>query len=208
MKNLKEKRATRSTNALKHESKNKLQKRLVVRLNQAIVAKVAKERPKSILDVGCGEGFIASEIKKKLPNLSITGIDISKEAVTEFKVRCRGAKGFVGSADKLPFGDKSFDIVVCSEVLEHLDDPGGALKEMVRVVRGAIILTVPWEPMFQISNFLRGKYILRCGNHPEHVQRWSMTMFEELVGKYLRITEHQLIYPWQIVVGWPRRASR
>ena len=70
----------------------------------------------------------------------------------------------------LPFAARSFDVVTCLEVLEHLDDPAAAARELARVARRAVVVSVPFEPWFRAGNVLRGNYLAHLGNHPEHVQ--------------------------------------
>jgi ubiquinone/menaquinone biosynthesis C-methylase UbiE len=48
----------------------------------------------------------------------------------------------------LPFAARSFDTVTCLEVLEHLDDPSAAVRELARVARRAVVVSVPFEPYF------------------------------------------------------------
>src|SRR5260370_4593459 len=78
------------------------------------------------------------------------------------------------SVVSLPFAGRSFDAVTCLEVLEHLDDPAAAVRELARVARRAVLVSVPFAPYFRIGNLLRGKYLGRLGNHPEHVQHWNL----------------------------------
>ena len=66
----------------------------------------------------------------------------------------------------LPFAARSFDTVTCLEVLEHLDDPAAAVRELARVARRAVVVSVPFEPYFRIGNVLRGKHLSPSGQSP------------------------------------------
>ena len=70
------------------------------------------EAPRSVLDVGCGEGYYLSSALRQLPDCEGWGMDISKDAVRYAAVRCKTAGWFVGTASHLPFADGSFDCVV------------------------------------------------------------------------------------------------
>ena len=78
---------------------------------------------------------------------------------------------------RCPSPTRSFDTVTCLEVLEHLDDPAAAVRELARVARRAVVVSVPYEPYFRIGNVLRGKHLGGLGNHPEHVQHWNLRTF-------------------------------
>jgi protein-L-isoaspartate(D-aspartate) O-methyltransferase len=91
----------------------------------------------SILDVGCGKGFLLYEFTQVIPGAKVTGIDISGYAIDHAKEE---VKPFlqVGTATKLPYPDRSFDFVVTLNTLHNLYnyELWAALKEIERVGRG------------------------------------------------------------------------
>ena len=95
-----------------------------------------------ILDVGCGGGFVA----KALTNLGydIVGIDLSAAAVGAATAANAGHFA-VARGELLPFASNSFDTVVCSEVLEHVDSPAMVLTEIARVLQpgGSFLFSLP-----------------------------------------------------------------
>jgi len=109
--------------------------------NKEVVKHVAG---KNVLDVGCGSGTI---VKKLLAiNKNVVGVDISEQFVEFCRTKYPDGKFYRLDANNLKvFEDNSFDSIVCSEVLEHLDTPGNALKEFYRVLRrgGSLIVTTP-----------------------------------------------------------------
>ncbi len=92
----------------------------------------------SVLDVGCGKGFLLYELTQVVPGIKVSGIDISKYAIEHAKEE---VKPFlkVGSASKLPFPDKSFEFVISINTLHNLYvyDLWSALKEIERVGKKA-----------------------------------------------------------------------
>jgi SAM-dependent methyltransferase len=104
---------------------------------------------------------------------------------------------------QLPFAAASFDAVLCLEVLEHLEDPAAAVRELLRVARKAVVLSVPYEPYFRVGNLLRGKYLSELGNHPEHIQHWNMGRFRSFLEPArceIRMVE---AFPWIIACCRP-----
>lgn len=95
------------------------------------------------LDVGCGDGTTTGLWAQRV-GADYLGVDISSGAVA--RTRALGlAAELVDDASRLPLESGSFDVAVCSEVLEHLFDPLAALAELRRVLRpdGRLIITVP-----------------------------------------------------------------
>ena len=88
----------------------------------------------SILDVGCGKGFMMFEFLKLNPNLNIEGIDISNYAKENAKQEVKNLIK-VGNATNLPFKDKSFDLIISINTIHNLEKPECAksLKEIERV---------------------------------------------------------------------------
>lgn len=96
-----------------------------------------------VLDVGCGKGFLLYEFTQAVPGISVAGIDVSSYAVENAKEEVRSGLQ-VGSASKLPFEDKSFDLVVTLATLHNLGlgDLWSAVSEIERVGRGGKYIMV------------------------------------------------------------------
>jgi hypothetical protein len=89
-------------------------------------------------------------------------------------------------------------------VLEHLEDPAAAISELARVSRGDVVLSVPHEPWFRLGSLLRGKYVSRLGNHPEHVQHWRPRTFERFLTPQVEVVSVGTAFPWLIAQCRPR----
>lgn len=184
-------------NFKKHTNKNPLQKLLIDNFFSNLLTVVKDLKTNSILDVGCGEGFTLSRLKEKGIGKKLKGLEYSKEAIELGRKTHPDIEIIQGSIYKLPYKNNSFDLVLCTEVLEHLDDPKKALKELARTSRKYLLLSVPNEPYFMLANFLRGKNLSRWGNDIEHIQHWTSREFERLVkNEKLKIISKRYPFPW------------
>ncbi|MGI9032728.1 MAG: class I SAM-dependent methyltransferase [Acidimicrobiales bacterium] len=110
-----------------------------------LLESVAGDRRVSILDLGCGDGAIADLVGSRFPEADVVALDWSRQALVG--VRQRGLRGVLGGIDGpvLPLRTGAFDVVLLSEVLEHLVDPDAALDEVRRVLvpGGTLLLSTP-----------------------------------------------------------------
>ena len=190
-----------SSNAKKHLSKNPVKNHLLNKFNETFIEFVKKTSPNTILDVGCGEGFMIRNIKDILPSCNIIGIDISNNALAMAKKKCPDVDLRIGNATELQFEDESFDLVICSEVLEHIKTPEVTLSELCRVSANNILLSVPNEPWFWLSNLISLNHISGFGNAPGHINHWHPTSFRNLISNYINILDFKLSFPWMITIG-------
>ena len=89
----------------------------------------------------------------------VFGLDVAQD---ELRVALRnnpGAHLLAGSAYGLPFSGETFGLVLCCEVMEHLEDPEAALEEIRRVGREWFLFSVPDEPLWRLLNLARGAYL-------------------------------------------------
>ena len=192
-----------TSNYRKHTSGNPLQRRLIARFHRVIVARVGGLAPESFLDAGCGEGFVAELLLAASPGLRLTGCDFNPDAVRLATRKNPGAGFVTASLLALPFADDSFDVVGCFEVLEHLPDPAAALRELARVARRGVVLSVPHEPFFSLANAARGKNleVRPRGSDPDHRQFWTRAAFGTFVGQTLDVRWLGGSFPWTICVA-------
>jgi len=113
---------------------------------QQVINLIPQKKAQTILDIGCGDGVLSWLIYQKT-KASIIGIDSEKLSIQfaeqEFKRRQAKAKFLVTNAYKLPFENNSFDMIVSTEVIEHLSDTKKFLAEIKRVLKpkGLCIIT-------------------------------------------------------------------
>jgi SAM-dependent methyltransferase len=199
-----------SSNYRKHTAANPLQRALIDRFQRKIIAEVVALAPQTFLDAGCGEGFVARRVIEAVPGIELTGCDVADQALEMAADANPGARFVVGSVVDLPFPDRSFDVVGCFEVLEHLPGelPRRAMAELARVTRHAVVLSVPHEPLFCLANAARGKNldVRPRGSDPDHKQFWSRSAFGALVSEQCVVQKLIGSFPWTICVATvPRR---
>lgn len=159
------------------------------------------EAPASVLEVGCGEGIVLGYLAERLPRARVDGVELFAPALDRARARSPGATLVRGDACALPVRSRSYDLVVCLEVLEHLPDPDRALREVARVSRRACLLSVPHEPFFRLGNLLRGRHVGRLGNPSDHLQHWGARQFRAFCRRELTLRDATGSFPWLIVHG-------
>ncbi len=190
-------------NLQKYESPNPIQRWLIQHFLDRITQLTVRVGPQTVFDAGCGEGFVHNHLAARLgAGVTYTGLDRSPEALAEGRDRGSPASLLRGSLLELPVTGGSFDLVVCTEVLEHLAQPEQALDELCRVTRRFVLLSVPCEPFFAGLNFVRGKNLRRLGSDDDHRQHWTRWGFLQFARRRLRIlAAPQDTFPWTVVLG-------
>lgn len=186
----------------KYSTGNPVSRLLVRRFLQELDAMVTTVEPRSILDVGCGEGIVTERIARLVgPSVPVEGLDVEDATLRrEWTRREGGALSFsTGSAYRLPHGDDSVDLVMAVEVFEHLKEPARALEEVARVARRAIIITTPREPLWRFGNMMSGRYWRRLGNTPGHVNHWSRRGLTGFLSAAGRVRDVRSPAPWTCV---------
>lgn len=112
--------------------------------NRLVVSLLRRHFPAlgSLLDVGCGNGFVLAAIRETFPDARLVGVDDVEEALVTARVRVPDAELLRLDVLELPFEDE-FDVVCALDVLEHLDDDEAALVRMRAALRpggGALVL--------------------------------------------------------------------
>lgn len=189
-------------NLQKYENPNPVQRWLLDRFLRQVGNLISPLNVTSVLDAGCAEGFVSRYLREHVGRQTqFWGVDVDSAALargqklTPWMLRCQA------SVLTLPYANQQFDLVLCNEVLEHLDEPSMALRELLRVSRGHVLLSVPHEPWFQTLNLLRGKNLRYWGNDPEHVQHWNMSSFVQALRDKMDICAAVNAFPWLVVLG-------
>lgn len=97
----------------------------------------------TVLDLGCGDGVAIRRLRRLVPEATIVGADISVVALRKAVAAGVRSPLVICDATHLPFRDSAFDIVLCTEVLEHVLEPGEMLDELGRACGGSLVLSTP-----------------------------------------------------------------
>lgn len=108
-----------------------------------MVLRILRRKPVSILDVGCGDGYLCSVYKSHFGIANVVGADLAGARVARARATFPDIKFTRADIYNLPFEDGGFEVVSAVEVLEHLEDPARAFGELVRVAAREVIVTVP-----------------------------------------------------------------
>ena len=177
--------------------------RLVSRFREATLERITASAPASVLEVGCGQGWLLASIAEALPNASLAGLDIREDAIAFARTLVPSAVLVTGDAARLPYETAMFDVAACSEVLEHVDDPSAVLSEIRRVGRGRAVISVPHDPWFWGANLLRGKYLKTLGNYPGHIHHFTRRSLRRLLESTYAEVEIVSSFPWLVAeVRW------
>lgn len=182
----------------KYASQNPVERRLMRGFFADLDALLPTAAPAAVLEVGLGEGEVSGRVRERYPEARLVGIDLPDDELAS-AWRARGLSGAFADIGALPFVADQFDLVLAIEVLEHVPDPAAALAELTRVAKGALVLSVPREPIWRVANMARGKYIGQLGNTPGHVNHWSRRSFAEFVGRHFEVVDVRSPFPWTMV---------
>ena len=184
----------------KFKSKNPIHRLLIWNFLQCMrMALDRAGKASTIVDVGCGTGELAKRLLEST-NMSYTGIDIDHILLEETAKAIPGAVTVFASAEHLPLPDGSCDLVLCSEVLEHLMNPVAAIAEFRRISKRWLLVSVPREPMWRILNICRGAYLRQFGNTPGHFQHFGLRDIRNLVRSFGNIVLELRPLPWTILL--------
>lgn len=166
---------------------------------------------KGILDVGCGSGALISDLAKI--GFNCVGIDISKIGIKRAKQIAKKRRinkrlsVILGDAENLPLRENSFDLVVCTNVLEHLINPMKSLKEMIRVVEvsGGLIISAPnmGSPIWRANNTIDAFVLIiqfiwaKCRGKPFNADKFFEGTYEmkavggdkEDLGSFVKLSD-------------------
>jgi 2-polyprenyl-3-methyl-5-hydroxy-6-metoxy-1,4-benzoquinol methylase len=186
----------------KHGSNNIIVKYLMNAFHTSLDKLVAKADISTIHEIGCGEGILSIGWAKQ--NIQVQASDFSQQVINIAEKNARESKVDIefktASIYDLKPGIDDAELIVCCEVLEHLDRPKEGMKILTELAKPYLLVSVPHEPLWSCLNMLRGKYISRLGNTPGHIQKWSKRSFLKFLSSYVDVIEVLTPTPWIMVL--------
>jgi len=185
----------------KYGSSNPVVKRLMAGFERTLAELFRQAGPRSLLDVGCGEGVLTQQWAQRLAG-RVVGIDLEDPVIQAewAKHQAPNLEYRVMKAENLPFADGEFDMACAIEVLEHVPDPEHTVAEMARVASGHMLVSVPREPLWRGLNMARGAYLRDLGNTPGHLNHWSKRGFVKLLSRHGEIVQARSPFPWTMLL--------
>lgn len=113
-----------------------------------------KNKKVTVLDLGCADGHLTSWLVHQWPGGNIWGIDVVAKLINAAAKKYPGAKFKLGDAHQIPFDDNYFDLIVCSETLEHVIDPLKVCREARRVLKKGGVLVMELDTGSRLFTFL------------------------------------------------------
>jgi SAM-dependent methyltransferase len=189
----------------KYATTNPIEKRMMRGFMTALDAMLDGLAPRRILEIGVGEGHVTRRVRERFPDATVVGVDLpSNELAGDW--REAGLACLFGDASRLPVPTGAVDLVLAIEVLEHIPRPADALAELARVCSGALVASVPFEPIWRVGNVVRGRYVGQFGNTPGHVNHWTRRSFRCFVATRFDVDRVASPLPWTIVRAAGRAA--
>jgi len=186
----------------KYGSTNPLVRRMMTGFEGALDELFALADPRSLLDVGCGEGVLVHKWAERLGEKRVVGIDLEEESIQAgwAEHEAPNLEYRVIGAENLPFADGEFDLATAIEVLEHVPDPERTLAEMARCAERHLLVSVPREPLWRMLNMARGAYWSDLGNTPGHLNHWSKRTFVEALSRHGKVVKVCSPFPWTMLL--------
>lgn len=187
----------------KYESRNPLVRQIMRGFTHALAELVDKASPTDIHELGCGEGHWVLEWAQQ--GITARGSDFSEKVIAMARDNAISAQldpvmFSVRSIYDIAPDTDSADLIVCSEVLEHLADPLAGLSSIQKVANRHVILTVPREPIWCALNMARGAYLRHWGNTPGHLHHWSTRQFIALAERHFDVVDVKTPLPWTLLL--------
>lgn len=191
----------------KYDSQNPIAQKMLNGFMESITILTLKipSTIKIITECGCGQGQVNRHLEKLFPKALVQGLDINETDVTianNNKLK-PDTKLYIKSIYDIDTEEQA-DLIVCCEVLEHLENPGLALQKMAELKADHYLFSVPREPLWRILNFMRGKYMKDWGNTPDHRNHWSTLGFIKFVNQELEVVSVNKPLPWTMVLAKPK----
>jgi 2-polyprenyl-3-methyl-5-hydroxy-6-metoxy-1,4-benzoquinol methylase len=186
----------------KYSSKNPIVKWMMSGFMSSFDQFLSRCPANSAHEVGCGEGHLLSHMMER--GVEVRGSDIGADVIAEATERFSRHGSNVplkqSTLESLTTKDDSAELIVCCEVLEHVEDPARALLQLGMLAQPYLLTSVPREPLWRFLNIVRGRYLGDLGNTPGHLNHWSRRGFLKFLESRFDIIEIASPVPWTMVL--------
>jgi 2-polyprenyl-3-methyl-5-hydroxy-6-metoxy-1,4-benzoquinol methylase len=186
----------------KYGTANPIARRLVNGFMADLDELAARSRAGEAHEVGCGEGELAIRLARS--GLRVRGSDAFPDVLDEARGRAHAAGVEIAfeaiPVEQLDPARHAAELIVCCEVLEHLENPERALNVLAGLARPWLIASVPREPLWRALNLARLSYVGELGNTPGHLGHWSKRGFERFLGTHFEVVEVRSPLPWTMAL--------
>ncbi len=184
----------------KDELTNPISRWLVGGFDRTVLQLLEIAGPQSVHEVGCGEGRL-TELIASTWQVPARGTDLSRDIIRNNSSRNSSVDYACKSIYDLSPSEDFADLVLCCEVLEHVDNPARALKVLHSLGARNYIFSVPREPLWRVMNMCRGKYLNEFGNTPGHINHWRKFTFSSLLQTNgFQLLEVRFPIPWMFAL--------
>jgi SAM-dependent methyltransferase len=186
----------------KYANKNFIHQMTLGRFFDAVAGEIKALAPRRVMEFGCGEGLFLRELKARgvqFPEL--LGVDLRQDAIDYARTLHPDYRFECVDLFKMDATPGAYDLIICSQVLEHLPRPELFLKRLVEFKPRRLLLTVPWEPWFRLMNLARGRDLRHWGNHPEHINHWGPAAFREFAAAHCPVRSMRTSFPFIILMA-------
>jgi 2-polyprenyl-3-methyl-5-hydroxy-6-metoxy-1,4-benzoquinol methylase len=187
----------------KYGSSNQAVRRMMAAFERSLDELLARAEPRSLLDVGCGEGVLVHRWAERLGTQTrVVGIDLEEESIQSgwAERQAPNLEYRTMLAENLPFVENEFDLASAIEVLEHVPNPEHTVAEMARCAERHLLVSVPREPLWRMLNMARGAYWPQLGNTPGHLNHWSRRSFVRMLARHGEVAEVRSPFPWTMLL--------
>jgi SAM-dependent methyltransferase len=186
----------------KYGTSNPVARRLMAGFLGGLDQLVERTGAREAHEVGCGEGELAIRLARR--GLRVRGSDAFPEVLEEARRRAAVAQVPIEfeaiPVERLDPDRDAAELVLCCEVLEHLEDPGGALDLLGGLARPWLIASVPREPLWRALNLARFAYVRHFGNTPGHRNHWSHPGFVRFLNRRFEVVQVLSPLPWTMAL--------
>jgi 2-polyprenyl-3-methyl-5-hydroxy-6-metoxy-1,4-benzoquinol methylase len=186
----------------KYGTSNPIARRLMSGFLEQLDRLVERTGAREAHEVGCGEGELSIRLTRR--GLRVRGSDAFPDVLEEARRRAGAAQLEIdfeaAPVEELTPERHAAELILCCEVLEHLEDPEAALDVLADLARPWLIASVPREPLWRALNLARLSYVGDLGNTPGHLNHWSRREFVRFLTRRFEVVEVTSPLPWTMAL--------